>query len=319
MTCKKETKQNAARVAVAISVLNERGAITQLLHALAAQTRLPDEVVIADGCSVDGTVDAVREVMSSMPFPVKIISKPGNISKGRNSAIEQCSADIIAVTDAGCAPHPNWIEQITAPILEGRVQAVAGAYRPAARTPLERAISVFSWADVARPGASFRPSHRSVAYLREVWTEIGGYQEDLDSAEDTLFDIQVERKFAVGAAPLAIVDWYPRSSFRRALRQQLFYGTGDGRARIMLLYHVAVGLFVVTEILAIIGPVYVRISAASLLAVTCLYFIAKTYRLFERKAFSSLVFVILLMLALPSARLLGFLIGISGKKMFNRG
>uniref|UniRef100_E6Q5Z3 Putative Glycosyltransferase n=1 Tax=mine drainage metagenome TaxID=410659 RepID=E6Q5Z3_9ZZZZ len=315
----KEARQNTTRVAVVISVLNERSAITQLLFALAVQTRLPDEVLIADGCSTDGTVDAIHEVLSSLPFPVIIIPQPGNISKGRNAAIQQCSADIIAVTDAGCVPHVTWLEQITAPIREGRVQAVAGAYRAAARTPLERAIAVFSWVDVTRPGARFRPSHRSVAYLREVWKDIGGYQENLDSAEDTLFDIEVERRFAVEAVPRAIVDWHPRSSFRGALRQQLFYGTGDGRGRIMLRYHVAVGLFVVAEILVLIGSGYVRLLAGALLAAASFYFIAKTHRLFERMALASLPFVILLMFALPPARLFGFFIGISGNKMLSRG
>ncbi len=45
------------KVSVIATVLNEGQAIERLLESLAAQTRPPDEVVIADGGSTDETVE----------------------------------------------------------------------------------------------------------------------------------------------------------------------------------------------------------------------------------------------------------------------
>ncbi len=49
----------AMRVSVIATVYNEQGSILRLLDSLAAQTRPPDEVVICDGGSSDGTADLV--------------------------------------------------------------------------------------------------------------------------------------------------------------------------------------------------------------------------------------------------------------------
>ncbi|MGD8519103.1 MAG: glycosyltransferase, partial [Anaerolineae bacterium] len=44
------------KVSVIATVLNERDAIERLLQSFETQTRRPDEVVIADGGSTDGTL-----------------------------------------------------------------------------------------------------------------------------------------------------------------------------------------------------------------------------------------------------------------------
>ncbi len=49
------------RVSVIATVLNEAGSIDLLLDSLAGQTRPPDEVVIVDGGSSDGTRGRLRE------------------------------------------------------------------------------------------------------------------------------------------------------------------------------------------------------------------------------------------------------------------
>ncbi len=49
------------QVSVIVTVYNERDSIGRLLASLAEQTRLPDEVVICDGGSNDGTVDVIHD------------------------------------------------------------------------------------------------------------------------------------------------------------------------------------------------------------------------------------------------------------------
>ena len=93
------------RVSVIATVYNECHSIQRLLDSLAAQTRPPDEVVICDGGSTDGTAQIVEEYARRQAHVLpnlRLIVAPGaNISRGRNLAIEAAAGPLIAATDAG--------------------------------------------------------------------------------------------------------------------------------------------------------------------------------------------------------------------------
>ena len=64
--------QNKTHLSVIIPTLNEIAYLPQLLDALAKQTRLPDEIIVADAGSKDGTAElaqsrGVRFVHGGMP------------------------------------------------------------------------------------------------------------------------------------------------------------------------------------------------------------------------------------------------------------
>ena len=69
-------------VSVIATVYNEGTAIARLLDALAAQSRLPDEVVICDGGSADDTVAIVRSYGDRLPNLRVIVEPEANISRG---------------------------------------------------------------------------------------------------------------------------------------------------------------------------------------------------------------------------------------------
>ncbi|HET7087198.1 MAG TPA: glycosyltransferase, partial [Anaerolineae bacterium] len=108
-----DRRQPEMKVSLIVTVKNEAGSIRTLLDSIAAQTRLPDEVIVCDGGSTDATLEVVR---GETRFPVRVIERPGaNISQGRNAAIEAASGDIIASTDAGVRLDPHWLGVLVAP------------------------------------------------------------------------------------------------------------------------------------------------------------------------------------------------------------
>ena len=166
-----------------------------VLETLCAQTRRPDEVVIADGGSRDRTVAVLGEYASRLPL--RVISAPGsNISQGRNAAIRAAQGDLLAVTDAGVRCRPEWLERLTAPFDDSSVMAVAGFFCSAPQTVLETAMgaTVLPEARDVRP-AAYLPSSRSVAFRRVAWQAAGGYPEWLDFSEDVIFDLALRRKY----------------------------------------------------------------------------------------------------------------------------
>src|SRR5258708_5517800 len=99
------------RTALIVTVLDEADTIDALLESIAAQTRPPDEVVIVDGGSRDGTWARLQSWTARLPL--HLIRAPGaGIARGRNLAIEAASAPVIAVTDAGVRLEPDWLAQL---------------------------------------------------------------------------------------------------------------------------------------------------------------------------------------------------------------
>jgi glycosyltransferase involved in cell wall biosynthesis len=298
-------------LSVVVAVLNEREAIDRLIGFLQKQTRLPDEVIFADGGSSDGTVEVVKSWNGRACFDVRVVEALGNISKGRNAGVRAARGDVIAVTDVDCQPERVWLEKLTVPFENNCVQAVAGVYRAIAVTALQEAIATFSWVEPrdVESAREYLPSHRSVAYRKALWEEIGGYSESIDFGEDTLFNLEVQRRGGFVIALDAMVGWQARSSWCAAFFQQVCYGSGDGQARIQLGYHGKIAIFVAAEGMLLFGSLRI-IGVFVVLAGLC-YWVRRHFRKFPGR-YENVPWVLALALLLPPARLFGFLYGLGG-------
>jgi glycosyltransferase involved in cell wall biosynthesis len=225
------------RVALIVTVLDEASAIDALLDSIAHQTRLPDEVVIVDGGSTDGTWDALQTW--TMRLPLRCLRAPGaGIARGRNLAVEAATSDLIAVTDAGVRLEPDWLEQLLF-ALTSDVQVVSGFFKPAPCTTFEKAMgaTVLPALEDIDP-SKFLPSSRSVLFRRTAWAAVGGYPAWLDYGEDLVFDLDLHRagqRFAF--APRAIAWFRPRGSLAAFFRQYYVYARGDGKADLFAMRH----------------------------------------------------------------------------------
>lgn len=226
------------RVSVILTVLNEGESVHRLLDSLAGQTLPPDEVVVADGGSRDGTLAALKAYAGRLPL--RLIAAPGaNIAQGRNAAIRAATGEVIAVTDAGVRCEPDWLACLTAPFERAGVMAVAGFFRPDAHTVLETAMGATVLPEARDVNAkTYLPSSRSVAFRREVWERVGGYPSWLDFSEDVVFDLNVRKHYGpFEFEPRALVDFRPRGSLQALARQYFLYARGDGKAHLFPRLH----------------------------------------------------------------------------------
>jgi len=219
---------SGVKVSLVSTLLQEGQGIAEFLESIRLQTRRPDEVILTDGGSTDGTVDIIHGYKTELPL--QLIVLPGcNRSQGRNAAIKRATGDVIAVTDAGCRLAPAWLEKITAPIERG-ASVVAGYYEADARSLRERAVAAATIPLVreVKPDV-FLPSSRSLAFRKEAWEKVGGYPEDLGHNEDTAFSRELR---GTGGAfvfqPDAVVYWRPRRSLGSLFVQFYRYAVGDG-------------------------------------------------------------------------------------------
>nr|MBA3530913.1 glycosyltransferase [Ardenticatenales bacterium] len=223
--------QTPRPVSLILTLLNERESVPHLLDSLRLQSRPPDEIVIVDGGSTDGTLEVLRQYAERLPL--RVLVEPGaNISRGRNLAIEQAAHDLIAVTDAGVRLEPTWLEQLVAPFESATPpDIVSGFFLPDAQSLFEHALAMTTLPARAEMGAGrFLASSRSVAFTRTSWARVGGYPEWMSWSEDVLFDLAL---LNVGAVivyqPEAVVWFRPRASLRAFVRQYRNYAYGDGQ------------------------------------------------------------------------------------------
>jgi glycosyltransferase involved in cell wall biosynthesis len=220
------------KVSLVCTLLNEASGLDDLLTSIDFQTRLPDEWIIVDGGSTDGTRERLQAFASQAPFHVTILQEPGcNIARGRNLAIGAASHPVIAVCDGGCRYDARWLAALVSPIENQSTSAVAGWYEPDARTPFERRVALATFPRLDRVDPErFLPSARSVAFLKTVWEEVGGYPEVMRlTGEDTAFDTFVlasGHRFVF--QPGAVAFWRPRRTYKAFWNYVKGYGFGDG-------------------------------------------------------------------------------------------
>jgi glycosyltransferase involved in cell wall biosynthesis len=215
------------KVSLIATVLNSADHLEAFLGSLAAQTRAPDEVVIVDGGSTDGTASLLADAEA-----VTLIEEPGaNISRGRNVAIAAAAHDVIAVTDADCVLDAAWLEELLRP-LEAGADVAMGFYLPITDGFLSECLAAVNLpldASEVDP-ATFMPSARSVAYRRDSIEAVGGYPEWLDIGEDMWVNHRWrERGLDLRFAPGAVVRWRLRPTLRATWLQYFRYARGDAR------------------------------------------------------------------------------------------
>ncbi len=222
------------RCALIMTVKNEAEALPRLFETLALQTKQPDEIIVADGGSTDDTVKILRAASSK--FRLRVLEIPdANISQGRNAAIRETDADIIASMDAGVRLEPKWFENITAPFFrDAAPDVVSGFFLPDSHSAFETALAATTLPELRdiKP-ETFLPSSRSVAFRKTAWEKINGYPEWLDYCEDLIFDFDLKRAgFRFQFQPDALVYFRPRSSLGKFFRQYYLYARGDGKANL---------------------------------------------------------------------------------------
>lgn len=195
-------------ISVCITVFNEEKSIGGFLDSLLAQTRKPDEIVIVDGGSHDKTIEIINHYQKRFR-KIKLLKENCTRAKGRNISIEVAKNEIIAITDAGCIVHKDWLEEITNPFMHKEVDIAAGFYEMTGKTSMSRAMGVFLGVIPNKFEMNFLPSTRSMAFRKGAWEEVGGFPEGkANSAEDTDFNfhaVKIGLKYA--RVKTAIVEW----------------------------------------------------------------------------------------------------------------
>lgn len=266
---------NHDMTSVVVTTFNEEKTILQLLKSLVAQTTKPAEIIICDSQSTDGTQKIITQFQHTSVIPIKLISKKGNRSMGRNAAIEAASTGLIAITDAGCEPAYNWLEELLKKYHQSRSPIIAGYYKGAPKTAFEEAVVPYVLVMPDKVDENnFLPATRSMLIEKRVWKNVGGFDEHLSFNEDYPFAKKLQKTgYSISFARAAVVAWQPRRNLKEFSTMIEHFALGDIQAGIL---RPKVVLIFVRYIIGLLLLVYIW-SVSSWLVVISVLMISVAY------------------------------------------
>lgn len=221
-------------VSVVVPVRDEADSLRDLINGLLKQTFAPREILLTDGGSRDATIEIIEEFIKR-GAPIKLFreqdSMPGH---ARNVGAAHASCEWIAFIDAGTIPQADWLESLVAKAKnDATVDAVYGAFQPTTDTFFRECAVITYLPPPTQVEGRFIGSRSIASALmrREAWEAVGGFPEDLRSAEDLVFMQRVsEHGFREVRAPHAVVCWSIQPTVWRTFKRFVVYARNNIRA-----------------------------------------------------------------------------------------
>lgn len=110
------------KTSLLVSTYNRPKALRVCFESIRKQTKLPDEILIADDGSTEETLQLIKEISEKFPVPIKHIwqeDKGFRRTKILNKALSHTEADFILQIDGDVFLHPNYIEDFISVAREG--------------------------------------------------------------------------------------------------------------------------------------------------------------------------------------------------------
>ena len=203
-----------------VTVRNEERYLPQLLDSLLVQED-PFEVVLVDSESRDRTREIGESYSGRRPDVVRVFERPGSRGIGRNQGVREARGEFVAFIDGDCFADSRWLHALreglaTSGVVAGRTATVGKPQYG----HLERVELFQSGSDVTFPSCN-------LAYRRELFTRLGGFDPRFITAEDIDLNLRAVRAGAtIRYLPEAVVYHHMRTTFLRFLYQAFWNGYG---------------------------------------------------------------------------------------------
>lgn len=113
------------RLTVVIPTFNRKEILKGCLDALCNQSLPPEEILVVDDGSTDGTAEMVNRRYKGV---ARALARPRlGIDHARNHGLQTASGELVVFTDDDTAASRDWLKILTAPFEDPAVMAVGGA------------------------------------------------------------------------------------------------------------------------------------------------------------------------------------------------
>ncbi|HSM02047.1 MAG TPA: glycosyltransferase family 2 protein [Acidimicrobiia bacterium] len=233
MSIRRPQGEGSPDVSILLPVLDEVGTIDACLRSLTSQDHEgPVEIVVADGGSTDGTLEALEKWVER---GVTVIHNPDRRQgPGLNRAAAASQGGILLRADAHTIYPPDYVASSVRALAETGATAVGGSLRPEGVSLFGKAVAAAMQSPLTTGPAKFhRPESSGAvdtvylgAFAREDFERLGGFRSFPSGAgEDADFYFRMRRAGGrVVLVPSIRSIYRPRERPGSLLRQHFRYG-----------------------------------------------------------------------------------------------
>jgi succinoglycan biosynthesis protein ExoA len=277
------------RITTITPMRDELASIEHFVADLTAQDFAGElQVLVADGGSVDGSVERLKAVAAEASLPLEALDNPaGWVSPGLNACIGRATGDLIVRLDCHSRYPPHYLRRCAELAEQTGAWNVGGRVEPKGETPMERAVacamdSPFGGIGWTRLGGTEPVEIDTVtfgAFRPVVFSAAGLFDEEMVRNQDDELNLRIrEAGGRIVLDPTLAVRYRPRGSLAKVWRQ--YYEYGFWKVRVMLKHRAIVTLrsmaplafLLMIALLAIAAP-FSGIALLLLFAVLALYLV----------------------------------------------
>lgn len=270
-------------VSVCIVAYNEETVLPNLMQNIISQDYPHEkmEIVLVDSNSTDNTKEIMRRFREEQKDfkNIQVLDNPKQCqAAGWNVAIRHYTGDIITRIDAHASIPSDFVSENVKLLIQG--EYITGGPRPNIideSTPWKDTLLLAEQSMFGSSIAKYRRGGEKVyvkslfhgSYRREVFENVGGFDEQLGRTEDNELHYRIRKAgYKICFSPNIISYQYARNSLRKMLKQK--YGNGFWVAltlkacpRCLSIYHfVPLGFvlaIILTGIMAVMGSPFLAI------------------------------------------------------------
>jgi glycosyltransferase involved in cell wall biosynthesis len=234
--------EGSSTVSVIIPVLNEEKYIEKCLNSILNQTYDNIiEVLILDGMSTDNTRNIINKMKNER---IALIDNDKKIqSAGLNAGIKMAKGDIVVRVDAHAVYDKNYIEESVGTLNKLKSEKVVNVGGPTylitSDKYVENCIVFLHESKFGIGVAKFRQKDYegfvdtvwNGAFLRELFDDVGFYNEELKRSEDNDMNNRIIKSgYKIYQNKNVIAYYKPRTSIKTILRQNFDNGKAIGNS-----------------------------------------------------------------------------------------
>jgi len=217
------------KISVIIPTLNIADKVEKCLEAVFSQSIEPQEVIIVDGRSTDGTVAKAKK------FPVKIFFQDyGACGAARQIGLQNAEGEYVAFTDADCIPSKDWLRNLLNGFGEGIVGAggkIENIGKGRWTRSINLAFATFLGSGRSIQGRTFKTKRfvKSVSasnslYRKSDLMKVGGFNPDLSGADEAELNARLLKMGKLLYVPEAAILHDHGRGLREFARNMYHYG-----------------------------------------------------------------------------------------------
>jgi cellulose synthase/poly-beta-1,6-N-acetylglucosamine synthase-like glycosyltransferase len=229
------TEVKNLKFSIVIPTYNEEDYIENCVNSILIQEYDQSliEILIVDGNSTDSTRNIVQELIRKNEN-IRLLDNP--VSKtphALNIGAKNSSGDVVIILGAHTEIDKNFVKYNNQFLQEKGVKVTGGTQENVGTTYIQKLIGKVMQMPFAMGSANYRWSKKEqfvdtvvyAAYRRELFDELGYFEENFTISEDAEFNWRIRNAgHRIFYSPKIKSYYYPRSSLKRFFKQIFRYG-----------------------------------------------------------------------------------------------